>query len=127
MRQSWFDSKKKDGYPVLVADEQGKTLGFSSFGPFRAWAAYQYTVEHSVYVAKEQRGKGIGALLLTPLVEAAKKEGMHCMVAGIDASNAASIRLHKKFGFEEVAHFKEVGYKFNRWLDLVFLQLMLNR
>jgi L-amino acid N-acyltransferase YncA len=94
-------------------------------GPFRAWAAYKYSVENSVYVAASERGKGIGKLLIPPLLEAAKKLGLHTIVAGIDATNEASIRLHDHFGFREVACFKEVGWKFNRWLDLKFLQLIL--
>ena len=99
-------------------------LGFSSIGPFRAWAAYKYSVENSVYVAAEARGKGIGKLLIPPLIEAAKKLELHTIIAGVDATNEASLRLHKSFGFEEVAHFKEVGWKFERWLDLKFLQLI---
>jgi L-amino acid N-acyltransferase YncA len=109
---------------VFVAEEDGKILGFSSIGPFRAWAAYKYSVENSVYVAAEVRGKGIGKLLIPPLIDASKKMGMHTIIAGIDASNEASLKLHKSFGFEEVAHFKEVGWKFEGWLDLKFLQLI---
>ena len=125
MRQQWFDSKREQGFPVFVAEEGDLIVGFSSIGPFRNWAAYKYSVENSVYVSKEKRGKGIGKLLLPPLIEAAKKLEMHTIIASIDATNESSLRLHKSFGFEEVAHFKEVGYKFGRWLDLKFLQLML--
>ncbi|MFM2363123.1 MAG: hypothetical protein RLZZ316_2025 [Bacteroidota bacterium] len=125
MRQQWFETKQQQGFPVFVAEEAGEILGFSSIGPFRAWAAYQYTVENSIYVAAAARGRGIAKLLMPPLIEAARQLKLHTMVAGIDASNEASIALHKKFGFTEVAYFKEVGYKFNRWLDLKFLQLIL--
>jgi phosphinothricin acetyltransferase len=125
MRQQWFSAKREQGFPVFVAEEEGHILGFSSIGPFRNWAAYKYSVENSVYVAKENRGKGIGKLLLPPLIESAKQLQMHTIIASIDAGNEASLRLHKGFGFEEVAHFKQVGYKFGRWLDLKFLQLML--
>jgi phosphinothricin acetyltransferase len=124
MRKQWFETKKQQGFPVFVAEEDGKILGFSSIGPFRAWAAYKYSVENSVYVAAEARGKGIGKLLLPPLIDATKKLQLHTIIASIDATNEASLRLHKSFGFEEVAHFKEVGWKFERWLDLKFLQLM---
>ena len=124
MRQAWFKTKHEQGFPVFVAEEDGKILGFSSIGPFRAWAAYKYSVENSVYVAAKVRGKGIGKLLIPPLIDASKKMGMHTIIAGIDASNEASLKLHKNFGFEEVAHFKEVGWKFERWLDLKFLQLV---
>jgi L-amino acid N-acyltransferase len=125
MRRAWFNTKKEQGFPVFVAEDDGKLLGLSSIGPFRAWAAYQYSVENSVYVASEARGRGIGKLLIPPLIEAARQLKLHTIIAGIDASNEASIRLHRRFGFEEVAHFKQVGWKFNRWLDLKFLQLML--
>ena len=125
MRKAWFDTKQKDGYPIFIAVENGQVLGFSSLGPFRAWAAYQYTVENSVYVSADSRGKGVGRLLLEPLIESARQMNKHTIVAGIDASNLASVRLHESFGFREVACFKEVGYKFNRWLDLRFLQLIL--
>ena len=125
MRKQWFEKKKLHGFPVFVAEENGKILGFSSIGPFRAWAAYKYSVENSVYVAADVRGRGIGKLLILPLVEAAKKLQFHTIIAGIDATNESSLRLHKSFGFEEVAHFKEVGWKFGRWLDLKFLQLII--
>ena len=109
---------------MFVAEDGNKIVGFSSIGPFRSWAAYKYSVENSVYVSAKERGKGIGKLLIPPLIEASKKLGMHTIIAGIDAGNEASLTLHKSFGFEEVAHFKEVGWKFGRWLDLKFLQLI---
>jgi phosphinothricin acetyltransferase len=124
MRRQWFDAKKVQGFPVFVAEEGARVLGFSSIGPFRAWAAYKYSVENSVYVAANARGQGFGRLLLAPLIDAAGKLNLHTIIAGIDATNEASLRLHKSFGFEEVAHFKEVGWKFGRWLDLKFLQLI---
>ena len=125
MRKEWFAAKKQQGFSVFVAEEDDLVVGFSTIGTFRQWQAYKYSVENSVYVASDQRGKGIGKLLLPPLIEAAKKLEMHTIIASIDATNESSLRLHKSFGFEEVAHFKEVGYKFGRWLDLKFLQLML--
>ncbi len=125
MRKAWYDSKLKDGYPIFIAEDAGRVAGLSSYGPFRAWAAYKYTVENSVYVAADQRGKGIARLLMQPLIDAARSQGYHAIIAGIDASNDASIGLHQSFGFEEVAHFRQVGYKFGRWLDLKFLELLL--
>ena len=125
MRKQWLETKKQQGFPVYVAEEDGKIFGFSSIGPFRAWAAYKYSVENSVYVASEARGKGIGKLLIPPLIEATKKLQLHTIIASVDATNEASLRLHKSFGFKEVAHFKQVGWKFERWLDLKFLQLII--
>jgi L-amino acid N-acyltransferase YncA len=126
MRQDWFTHKQEHNLPVLVAEKDGEVIGFSTYGPFRVWAAYKYTVEVSVYIHPEHRGKGIAKLLYPPLFAIAKEQELHALVAGIDASNAASIRLHEHFGFTEVGHFKEVGYKFGRWLDLVFMQLTLD-
>ena len=125
MRKAWYKAKVDGNYPVFVAEEDGRPVGFSSFGPFRAWAAYRFTVENSIYVAADQRGKGIGRALLEPLIEAARERGLHALIASIDATNAVSLKLHASFGFEEVARFREVGYKFGRWLDLVFMELIL--
>jgi len=124
MRRQWFHAKKEQGFPVFVAEDGERILGFSSIGPFRAWAAYKYSVENSVYVAANARGQGVGKLLLAPLIDAARKLRLHTIIAGIDATNETSLRLHKSFGFEEVAYFKQVGWKFERWLDLKFLQLI---
>jgi len=124
MRRQWFHAKKEQGFPVFVAEDGERILGFSSIGPFRAWAAYKYSVENSVYVAANYRGQGVGKLLLAPLIDAAGKLKLHTIIAGIDATNETSLRLHKSFGFEEVAYFKQVGWKFERWLDLKFLQLI---
>ncbi|HET6255137.1 MAG TPA: GNAT family N-acetyltransferase [Puia sp.] len=125
MRKAWYESKVKDGYPVFVAEDGGRVAGLSTYGPFRPWAAYKYTVENSVYVAADQRGRGIARLLMQPLIDAAGGQGYHAIIASIDATNEASLRLHRSFGFEEVAHFRQVGYKFGRWLDLKFLELLL--
>ncbi len=126
MRRQWYETKLKDNYPVFVAEEDGHVTGFSTIGPFRVWPAYKYTVENSVYVAAGSRGKGIGKLLMQPLIDACQERNLHAIIAGIDAGNEASIRLHQSFGFEEVAHFRQVGYKFGRWLDLKFLELLLD-
>jgi len=125
MRRQWFMEKQEKGFPIFVAEEDGQVLGMSTIGPFRIPTAYQYTVENTVHVAAHARGKGIGKLLLSPVIEAAKQMNMHVIIAGIDAGNEVSLHLHKSFGFEEVAHFKEVGYKFGRWLDLKFLELVI--
>jgi L-amino acid N-acyltransferase len=125
MRREWFEQKQRDGFPVLVAEQNGIVVGFSTYGHFRAWAAYKYSVEVSVYVHPEHRGKGIARLLYPPLFEKAREQQLHALMAGIDASNIASIKLHERFGFKTVGLFKEVGYKFDQWLDLQFMQLIL--
>jgi L-amino acid N-acyltransferase len=118
----WWRGRLAQNYPVLVARAEGEVLGFSSFADFRPWPGYLHSVENSVYVRHDVRGRGLGAALVSALIPRAEALGKHVMIAGIDADNAASIRLHERLGFERVAHFREVGWKFGRWLDLVFLQ-----
>jgi L-amino acid N-acyltransferase YncA len=125
MRAEWFQSRREGKYPVFVAEDDQKIVGFSSYGPFRTWPAYKYTVENSIYVSASHRGKGISKLLMRPLIDQAVQQQYHVIIAGIEASNLVSIRMHASFGFVEVAHFKEVGYKFGRWLDLKFFELLL--
>jgi phosphinothricin acetyltransferase len=126
MRIRWFHEKRKLGLPVLVAKHEERVTGFATWGQFRDWPAYKYSVEHSVYVHPDFRRQGIATALLTQLIELARQRQVHALIAGIDADNAVSIHLHKEFGFSQVAHFHQVGYKFGRWLDLVFLQLILS-
>ncbi len=121
----WFEQKMNDGFPVLVAESDGKVLGFATYGIFRPKPGYRFTVEHSVYLAKESRGKGIGKLLMVDLIQVAKTSGYHTMIGGVDGSNEQSFRFHEKLGFREVARFKETARKFDSWLDLIFMQLML--
>ena len=126
-RLAWLGDRRRAGYPVLVAVEgEDAVLGYASFGDWRAFDGYRHTVEHSVYVRADCRGRGIGATLMTRLIERARRAGKHVMVAGIDAGNAGSIRLHEKLGFRQVGLLPEVGTKFGRWLDLAFLQLTLD-
>lgn len=124
MRREWLAGKAAAGHPVIVAESPDGVLGFAALGPFRAWPAYRYSLENSIYVAPESRGRGIGGLLLKALIVEARRLEVHTVIAGIEAGNEMSIRLHRRHGFEEVARFREVGYKFGRWLDLVFLQLL---
>ncbi|QKJ29532.1 N-acetyltransferase family protein [Mucilaginibacter mali] len=126
MREQWFADKLKLGHPVFVAAEAGKVTGFSTYGPFRNWPGYRFTVEHSVYVDTGSRGKGVGKMLVQAVINHARDKGMHALIAGIDSSSAGSLHLHQSLGFTEVAHFKQVGFKFGRWLDLKFLELLLN-
>jgi len=126
MRLAWYNDRISNGFPVFVAETDGEIAGFSTFGHFRAWPCYRYTVEHSVYVHIDHRGKGLSKLLLQPLIDRAREMKLHAMIAGIDGENGVSYRLHQSFGFVEVAHFKEVGFKFGRWLDLKFMELILS-
>ena len=126
-RQAWFAARAAQGFPVLVAADDGDVLGFASFGEWRgAWPGYRYTVEHSVHVRHDLRGQGIGRLLVEALFPLALALGKHVMIGGIDAANHASIRFHARLGFEQVASFLEVGHKFGRWLDLIFVQRFLD-
>ena len=126
-RAAWLADRERMGYPVLVAvGEEGAVLGYATFGDWRPFDGYRNTVEHSVYIRNDRRGTGIGKILMIELIERARGLGKHVMVAGIEAGNVASIRLHQKLGFEPVGHLKEVGTKFGTWLDLAFLQLTLD-
>ena len=127
-RRAWFTSRSAVGFPVpVVADPGDDILGFASFGDWRgAWPGYRYTVEHSVHVRYDVRGRGIGRALVESLFPLALGLEKHVMIGGIDAANDASIRFHERLGFERVAHFREVGHKFGHWLDLVFMQRFLD-
>ena len=125
--EKWFSAKKEAGYPVLgILSDEGILAGFASYGPFRTLPAYKYTVEHSVYVHSEYRGRGVGARLLFGLIEAARGDNYHMMIGGIDSANTASLRLHERLGFTHCGHVREAGFKFGRWLDLDFYQLLLS-
>ena len=122
----WFEVKRQRDFPVIGAeDEHGTLLGFASYGPFRAWPAYKYTVENGVYVHCDHRGKGLGRALMQELVGRARAQGYHVIVAGIDRENAASIALHTSLGFEPCGVVWHAGFKFGRWLDLAFYELLL--
>ncbi len=126
MMEAWFENKQKGSFPVIGAvDEGGELLGFASYGTFRAWPAYKYSVEHSIYVAAPHRGKGFGKLLLQEIIGAAREQSYHVLIGGIDSQNTASIILHKRFGFEHAGTIRQAGFKFGRWLDLDFYQLIL--
>jgi phosphinothricin acetyltransferase len=125
-RETWLAKRQEAGFPVLIAEVDGAFAGFASFGEFRAWDGYRFTVEHSIYVDPARHREGIGRALLAALIERARAARKHAMVAGIEASNSGSIALHVALGFEEVGRMPQVAEKFGRWLDLVFLQLMLD-
>ncbi len=125
-RKSWFNKKKEDNFPVLVFEEKNKVMGFATFDPFRAWPAYKYTVEHSVYVHKECRNYGVGTALVKQIIAKANEREFATLVAGIDALNEKSIKIHERLGFQYSGTIKRAGFKFCQWLDLAFYQLDLN-
>ncbi len=120
-----LEDKLAKNFPVIVAELDNEVVGFGMYGEFRFREAYKFTVEHSVYVNKNAHGKGVGKKLLDSLIVLAKEQGLHTIIGVIDAENQSSIEFHEKFGFKTVGIIKESGYKFDRWLDSVFMQLIL--
>lgn len=124
---AWFDTKRRGNFPVIgLETDAGELMGFASYGTFRAFPAYKYTVEHSVYVAGPFRGQGVAKALVRELIARARQQQYHTLIGVIDASNAASIALHESFDFQLVGKLPQVGYKFGRWLDVCFYQLLLD-
>jgi L-amino acid N-acyltransferase len=122
-RKEWLAVRQRAGLAVLVAeDDTGAIAGWASLNPYHARPGYRFTVENSVYVAESSRGRGVGSLLLAPLVERAQAAGVHAILAGVDSTNEASLRLHARFGFEKVGQLRQVVWKFDRWLDVVYLE-----
>ena len=126
-RAAWLAARMERGFPVIVAVEQDRVLGYASFGDWRPFDGYRHTREHSVYVDRTVRGKGIGRLLMLSLIEHARAQGVHVLIGAVESGNAASIALHEKLGFRVAGTYTEVGKKFGRWLDLTSMQLMLER
>ena len=126
-RAAWLKAHEEANLPVLVAvDDEDQVTGYATFGPWRAWDGYRHTVEHSVYVHKDRQRAGIGRTLMVALLEEARQRGYHAMVAGIESGNSGSIRLHERLGFLVAGQCKQVGCKFGRWLDLTFMQILLD-
>jgi L-amino acid N-acyltransferase len=124
-RITWYEEHLRNNNPVFVAQSQalhGRVVGWSALNPFHSRIGYRFTAENSIYVAADQRGQGIGKLLMAPLLDAAKERELRAIIAVIDAENKVSIRLHARFGFEKVAHLKQVGFKFDRWLDVIYME-----
>jgi phosphinothricin acetyltransferase len=124
-RQAWFDEHQREGLPMVVADDAGRVVGWGSLSRFRDRPGYRYTVENSIYIAESERGRGIGKQILAGQIDAARALGLHAIIAVIDAGSEASLRIHESFGFEKVGQLREVGRKFDRWLDVVYMQLLL--
>lgn len=125
-RREWLAARVARGFPVIVAERDGKVLGYASFGDWRAFDGYRHTVEHSIYIDKHARGGGLGETLMRALIERARARKVHVMIASIEARNAPSIKLHEKLGFRIVGTFSEVGIKFGRWLDLTCMELRID-
>jgi L-amino acid N-acyltransferase len=121
-RISWWRSRIAQRYPVLVAADGARIAGFATFGDFRSWPGYRFTVEGTVHIHSDSRGKGVGTDLLKAILAHAQRMEKHVMIAGVDSENVASLRFLERFGFERAGQLREVGYKFDRFLDLVFLQ-----
>ena len=125
-RRAILTERQAKGYAFLAAVEDDALLGYATFGDFRPHDGYYKTVEHSIYVHKDQQRRGVAHALMGPLIESARTLGKHVMIGGIDATNAGSIALHRLFGFEQVGLLPQVGYKFGRYLDLLFMQKILD-
>ena len=125
-RERWFATQAANGHPILVADEDGTVAGYACFAQWRLMHGYRFSVENSIYVASAFQSRGLARALMTELIARARDSGAHLMVADIEAGNVASIRLHESLGFEKTGHIKEIGYKFDRYLDLAILQLTLD-
>lgn len=124
-REAWFQQRQKEGYPIFVAEDAEGIAGFGSFGDFRPFPGYRFTVEHSIHIRDGLRGKGLGQQLMLRLLERAKALGKHTMLGVIDGDNAGSINFHAKLGFEQSAFMPQVGFKFGRWLNIVIMQRFL--
>lgn len=124
-QKSILDDKLSKDFPVIIAEIDSEVVGFGMYSEFRFREAYKFTVEHSVYVNQNFHGKGIGKILLQELIRLAKEQKLHTMIAVIDEENQSSIEFHEKFGFKIVGVIKESGFKFDRWLHSVFMQLII--
>jgi L-amino acid N-acyltransferase len=123
-RKKWFEHHDEK-HPVIVAEADGRVIGWGSLSKFHQRSAYRFTVENSIYIHHQFHRRGVGAALLQELIKIARANGFHAIIAGIDGEQTASMALHTKFGFEKVAHLKQVGFKFGRWLDTIYMELLL--
>lgn len=124
--QSLFSDKLKAGLPILVGEIDGEVCGYATYGVFRAKPGYRRTLEHSIYLNAKAQGKGLGTEMMHQLIGIAESQGYHVMIAGMDSENTGSYRFHERLGFREVARIPEVAFKFEKWLCLVLMQLIIN-
>ena len=128
-RAAWFERQERDGHPVLVADDGGEVVGFTTYEYFRGegkWPGYRATAELSIHVRESNWGRGVGRALIEALVERARAASIHVLVAAVDTENTESIRFHERLGFVEVGRMPQIGQKFGRWLDLVLMQRIID-
>ncbi len=123
-RKQWF-AHHGPQHPVIVAEMNSRIVGWGSLSSYHTRSAYRRTVENSVYVHHEHHRRGIGSVLLTDLIDRARALGHRAIIAGIDADQAASVGLHAQFEFQKVGQLKQVGFKFGRWLDVIYMELLL--
>lgn len=123
-RRQWFHHHDEK-HPVIVATEGKHIIGWGSLSPYHQRSAYRFTVENSVYVHHQCFRRGIGSVLLQELIARSRNLGHRVIIAGIDGEQPASVALHAKFHFEKAGHLKGVGFKFGRWLDVIYMQLNL--
>lgn len=124
-RTDWLSARQSAGFPVLVLLEDDKLIGYASYGTFRAFEGYKHTAELSIYIAADARGKGAGDRLMGALIKEAAAQKIHVLLGAVEAQNTASLRLHEKHGFIQSAYMPQLGRKFDRWLDLIFMQLLI--
>lgn len=125
-RMDWFEEHTREKYPIFVAvNKSAEILGWSSLSHYHARIGYRFTAEDSVYVAEPARGQGIGKRLVEPLIPAAQELGLHAIIASIAGDNDVSIRLHAKLGFVERGRLKEIIFKFEQWIDVVYMEKVL--
>ena len=125
VQMGWFRNLKRGGFPILVATIEGQVVGYGTYSAFAKRAGYRFTVEHSVYINNDFHGRGIGRQLIEELIRIAKAENRHAIIARIDTQNEGSIHFHEKMGFTKVGRLKEVGFKFGKWLDVIYMELLL--
>lgn len=126
VRREWFAARQAAGNAVVVAELDGRVVGYGAWAPFRAKEGYARTMEHSLYVTPDARGHGVGRLLLQAIIDTATDAGVHVLVGALSHENDVSMALHERFGFTEVGRMPQVGAKFGRWLDLVLVQRVLD-
>lgn len=124
-RTAWYEALKRDGYPVVVAERSENVQGWGSLQPHKPRPGYRFTAENSIYIAEGARGQGVGRAILTDLIDRASRMPLRSIFAGISGDNEASLYLHRKLGFKDAGTLEAAVYKFDTWIDVVYLRLEL--